>query len=532
VTMSEMSNAATLLSQTGWIQSLARKLAADPQAAEDAAQDTWVTALERSPDTDRPVRGWLATVLRNHLGKERLRESHRKDRERLVSRREQTASTFELVAKATTQKDLVATVLELDEPYRETILLRYFEELSYRDIALRLQVSPATVNSRITRGLARLREKLDGRYGDRQTWILAFLPLTQMPKAAIAAGLGALSMTTIIQASVLVLASTAAVTTWQSQSEDATATPISLGGGTTQREGIELTPPAEPAERTSLALPAELMGVEPFAAASEDTWETNLTLDHPLSGDVQQLSVNSGAGDVTILRGEGSNMRIDAHVRADLDRVEGGKLTSYFEDHVKLTEERGTLTLRDVHSENKERGWSVSITVHVPRAMAVNANSGAGDVIVRHASGNLNLNSGAGDVLLDVPASEIDSASANSGAGSVELIVGNLHGELLGNSGAGNVGAKLGRTGNSASVSLNSGAGNVEIILPRNVSGQFDLKTDTGSVSVPQELGLLVRKNGVVGEEAHGAVGAGSSHFSLQSGAGSIRVSLNDSSER
>ncbi|MFT5049933.1 MAG: RNA polymerase sigma factor (sigma-70 family) [Chlamydiales bacterium] len=529
--MSEMSNAATLLSQTGWIQSLARKLALDPETAEDVAQDTWVTALESDPETDRPLRGWLATVLRNHLGKQRLRESNRKHREHLVSRRERTASTYELVAKATTQKDLVGTVLELEEPYRETILLRFFEDLTYQDIALRMQVSPATVNSRITRGLTRLRERLDGRYGDRQTWLLAFLPLTQMPKAAIAAGAGALSMTTMIQFSVLALASTAAVATWQSRSVNAAVAPVSLGGGTLIPEGIELFPPSTTAERVALALPAALRNVKAFDAAPEDTWETDLSLDHPLGQDIEQLSVNSGAGDVTILRGEGSNVRIDAHVKADLERVDGGKLTSYFEDHVTVSEENGVLTLRDAHSDKEERGWGVSLTVYVPRTMHVKANSGAGDVTVRHASGDLSLNSGAGSVYVDVPKQEIGSLIANSGAGTVELNIGSVREALTANSGAGDVSASIGRTGSSIELSMNSGAGNVDLTVPRNVSGSFSLRTDVGSVDVPAELGLLVRKRGQTGAEAQGNVGSEAGKFRLQTGVGSIRVSVQGSSD-
>ena len=62
-----------------------------------------------------------------------------------------------MVEKAALQRALVEAVLELEEPYRTTVLLRFFEELPQREIARRMQTSTATVNSRLTRALAKLR---------------------------------------------------------------------------------------------------------------------------------------------------------------------------------------------------------------------------------------------------------------------------------------------------------------------------------------------------------------------------------------
>ncbi|NHW78333.1 RNA polymerase sigma factor, partial [Escherichia coli] len=47
-------------------------LVGDVQRADDLTQDTWVSVLESPPRTDLPLRGWLATVMRN-----RLRQDHR-----------------------------------------------------------------------------------------------------------------------------------------------------------------------------------------------------------------------------------------------------------------------------------------------------------------------------------------------------------------------------------------------------------------------------------------------------------------------
>ena len=55
---------------------------------------------------------------------------------------------------------LLAEVEALPEPYRQVILLYYYEDVTYRDVARTLGVSVATVNARLTRARALLRARL------------------------------------------------------------------------------------------------------------------------------------------------------------------------------------------------------------------------------------------------------------------------------------------------------------------------------------------------------------------------------------
>lgn len=55
---------------------------------------------------------------------------------------------------------LLDAVEALPEPYRETLVLFYFEEKSYREIASALGVSEAAVNARLSKARAALRERL------------------------------------------------------------------------------------------------------------------------------------------------------------------------------------------------------------------------------------------------------------------------------------------------------------------------------------------------------------------------------------
>jgi RNA polymerase sigma-70 factor (ECF subfamily) len=57
-------------------------------------------------------------------------------------------------------QQLMAEVEALPEAYREVVMLYYYEDVTYRDVAQTLGVSPATVNARLTKARALLRERL------------------------------------------------------------------------------------------------------------------------------------------------------------------------------------------------------------------------------------------------------------------------------------------------------------------------------------------------------------------------------------
>jgi RNA polymerase sigma-70 factor (ECF subfamily) len=57
-------------------------------------------------------------------------------------------------------RQLMAEVEALPEDYREVVMLYYYEDVTYRDLAQLLGVSPATINARLTKARALLRERL------------------------------------------------------------------------------------------------------------------------------------------------------------------------------------------------------------------------------------------------------------------------------------------------------------------------------------------------------------------------------------
>lgn len=171
---------AHLLDHAAWLRTLAQSLAGDRAAADDLVQETYVAALRRPPADDRSVKPWLARVLRNAARFRWRSETNRSRREAaLASTAErETPTSAELLERHETQQLLARLVGELQEPYREAILLRFAEGLAPKEIARRLGIPDGTARWRISEGLARLRTRLDALHdGDRKAWLAALAPL-------------------------------------------------------------------------------------------------------------------------------------------------------------------------------------------------------------------------------------------------------------------------------------------------------------------------------------------------------------------
>ena len=68
------------------------------------------------------------------------------------------------------EQRVVNAVMSLDEPYRDVILMRFWEDLGSSEIAERLGISPTAARARLWRGIHRIRASLDQRNTDRGDW--------------------------------------------------------------------------------------------------------------------------------------------------------------------------------------------------------------------------------------------------------------------------------------------------------------------------------------------------------------------------
>jgi RNA polymerase sigma-70 factor (ECF subfamily) len=199
-----------LLAHASFVRALARRLAADESTADDLVQDTWTAALQTPPAHARSLRGWLAGIVSN-LWRERARsELRRRTREEAAAREETTPDPSDAIDAVATGRELVDLVLALDEPFRTTLVLRYYENLPPRAIARRMDVPVKTVNSRLSRGLARVRDSwIRGRASDaraaRAAWLVLARASASSPVAAGASTSSAFSIGALYMSAKLAL---------------------------------------------------------------------------------------------------------------------------------------------------------------------------------------------------------------------------------------------------------------------------------------------------------------------------------------
>jgi RNA polymerase sigma-70 factor (ECF subfamily) len=166
--------AAALLTEAGWVRRVAARLVRG-DGADDVAQDAWVQALKQRPDASTSLRGWLAEVMRR-LAHTRVRGEARRRARELADDTSEAPAADRLLEKAELLRRIAQLVGELDEPYRSTVLLRYFEGASAAEIARRQNVPAGTVRWRLKEALDQLRARLS-REVDRDRALRALAPI-------------------------------------------------------------------------------------------------------------------------------------------------------------------------------------------------------------------------------------------------------------------------------------------------------------------------------------------------------------------
>ncbi|MFK5956204.1 MAG: sigma-70 family RNA polymerase sigma factor [Planctomycetota bacterium] len=184
-----------LLAHSGWVRSLARSLVSDPSSADDVEQQAWVTALQHPPSHGGNLRSWWATVVRSVAGKGWREQGRRREVEeelRTLGGEANSVTPDDLAERLETFQRLAAAVVQLPEPYAVTIYLRYFEELTVREVAARTKVPVDTAQSRIGVGLSHLRSALQDELGSqwRHRCLIFATPLAPAPVLALGTAAG------------------------------------------------------------------------------------------------------------------------------------------------------------------------------------------------------------------------------------------------------------------------------------------------------------------------------------------------------
>jgi RNA polymerase sigma-70 factor (ECF subfamily) len=136
--------------------------------AEDVVMDTFVRAWQALPafKGSSALGPWLCRIARNkaidHLRRSRVRRAHVTELEDIGNLRADdtdmdSRTPADELLRRELQSDLRRAVEKLPEIYRQVLLLRYADELSYAEIAVAAGISMGTVMSRLFNAKRKLR---------------------------------------------------------------------------------------------------------------------------------------------------------------------------------------------------------------------------------------------------------------------------------------------------------------------------------------------------------------------------------------
>jgi RNA polymerase sigma-70 factor (ECF subfamily) len=149
-------------------------LTSNREMAEDLFQEVWMRVLVRGAQFNGQARfdTWLFTIARNLvIDQRRKRTTQSLDELFEGSGDDDRPMSFEIAGGEPTPFDrfanledrerIAAALLQLDSIHREVLVLRFHEELSLEEIAKVTRAPLSTVKSRLYRGLAAIKPKLE-----------------------------------------------------------------------------------------------------------------------------------------------------------------------------------------------------------------------------------------------------------------------------------------------------------------------------------------------------------------------------------
>ena len=151
-------------------------LCGNREMAEDLFQEVWMRVMVRGAQFNGQARfdTWLFTIARNlviDLRRKRTMSSldelfevgNEDDRPLSFELADGEPTPFDRCANLEYRERIAVALLELDTLYREVLVLRFHEELSLEEISKVTRSPLSTVKSRLYRGMAALKPKLERR---------------------------------------------------------------------------------------------------------------------------------------------------------------------------------------------------------------------------------------------------------------------------------------------------------------------------------------------------------------------------------
>ncbi len=271
-------------------------------------------------------------------------------------------------------------------------------------------------------------------------------------------------------------------------------------------------------------------------AAATTAFAADSTFDRTLSvGGSPNVSVSTGSGAIHLHPGSGNQVHIVAHLHSSRGWMSGGSdVDSRIQQIVNnppIVQNGNDITIGERHNNDLYRNISIDYDITLPKASAINASTGSGDLEIQDVGDTVKAQSGSGSVrvhgvqgatTLGTGSGDIElqqngpgDVKAETGSGSVRLQ--GLSGALKASTGSGDIEAQGQPT---SDWKLTTGSGSVRLIVG---NAHFNLDADTGSggINVSQPITMQGSLNR---HHVTGAVNGGGPTIRISTGSGDVQI--------
>lgn len=144
------------------VYNLTYRMLGNPQEAEDAAQETFLRAFARlgQYDESHKFSTWILSIANHHcidrLRKRRMVYISIDDNPVLENLSDAMAQPEHAALDRELSAEVQQLMMQLEPDYRTPVVLRYWEELSYEEIATAMDITVSAVKSRLFRARQKL----------------------------------------------------------------------------------------------------------------------------------------------------------------------------------------------------------------------------------------------------------------------------------------------------------------------------------------------------------------------------------------
>lgn len=155
------------------IYTLCIRLVYSRDLADDLFGETWVKAAEKfhQLDSKKNPANWLYTICLNTYRKSRIKQKHTANQLEynieVANIEDKDLDAEEKLMQQETSLQLQKALIKLNDKYRLPIILFYFKDLSYNDIATIMKIPLSTVKFRLNHGKMLLKKEMEVQFGNK-----------------------------------------------------------------------------------------------------------------------------------------------------------------------------------------------------------------------------------------------------------------------------------------------------------------------------------------------------------------------------